>query len=194
MITLNVKEKGYMIHIPGVAPFRTPAKIDVSHVKIQMVISSLYSAGVTDYEIVAKEDKKEVIYTQDDFELPKKGSGPDPGLDKIDERFNKIEGILKQLIKKSQSEKPPSQEQITNKLNALEKLSKQILEKEIVKEIVYTSSKDGSKTPVIEELDDELFIPSIDIDDMELKGSVSEKIGELDDVEEAADILSRLKK
>jgi hypothetical protein len=194
LITLIVKEKGHMINIPGIAPFRTPAKIDVSHVKLNLILGSLKNVGIDDYEIVAKEDKEEITYTKEDFELPKKTGESSAELNKINERFNRIEGILKNLLKKSSSEKTSSEEQITNKLNALEELSKRILEKEAVREIVYTSSKEKSKRPVVEDLDDELYIPNIYIDDMELKGSASEKIGEVDDAEEAADMLSRLKK
>lgn len=194
MITLIIKEKGHMINIPGIAPFRTPAKIDVSHVKLNLILGSLKNVGINDYEIVAKEDKEEITYTKEDFELPKKTGESSAELNKINERFNRIEGILKNLLKKSSSEKTSSEEQITNKLNDLEELSKRILEKEAVREIVYTSSKEKSKRPVVEDLDDELYIPNIYIDDMELKGSASEKIGEVDDAEEAADMLSRLKK
>ena len=194
MITLIIKEKGHMINIPGIAPFRTPAKIDVSHVKLNLILGSLKNVGINDYEIVAKEDKEEITYTKEDFELPKKTGESSAELNKINERFNRIEGILKNLLTKSSSEKTSSEEQITNKLNALEELSKRILEKEAVREIVYTSSKEKSKRPVVEDLDDELYIPNIYIDDMELKGSASEKIGEVDDAEEAADMLSRLKK
>jgi len=194
LITLIIKEKGHMINIPGIAPFRTPAKIDVSHVKLNLILGSLKNVGINDYEIVAKEDKEEITYTKEDFELPKKTGESSAELNKINERFNRIEGILKNLLKKSSSEKTSSEEQITNKLNDLEELSKRILEKEAVREIVYTSSKEKSKRPVVEDLDDELYIPNIYIDDMELKGSASEKIGEVDDAEEAADMLSRLKK
>lgn len=194
MIKLKVKEKGNMIQIPGIAPFRTPAEIDISHVKLHLVVSSLNSSGINDYEIIAKEDKKEIVYTKDDFELPRKVEESHPDLDDINERFNKIEGILKNLVKKATSKKSLPEEQITNKLIALEELSKKILEKESVKEIVYTSSKDSSGGPVIEDLDDDLYVPEIYIDDMELKGSASETVGKVDDVEEAADMLSRLKK
>jgi hypothetical protein len=194
LITLDVKEKGHMIEIPGIAPFRTPARIDISRVKLNLIISSLNNSGVSDYEIIAREDKKETVYTKEDFELPKKTKEASPDLDNINERFNKIEGILKNLLKKSTSKKSSSEEQITNKLNALEELSRRILEKESVQEIVYTSSKEKSVSPVIEDLDDDLYIPKIYIDDMELKGTASEKIGEVEDPEEAADMLSRLKK
>jgi hypothetical protein len=189
-----VKDRGHMVMIPGLAQFRTPAQIDISHVKIRLVISSLYNSGITDFEIVAKEDKHEVVYTKDDFELPKKDNKTEPNLDKIDKRFNKIERMLQKLVKKADGNKNLPGEQITNKLNALEELSKRILEKESVREIVYTSTTEKSKSPIVEDLDEELYIPEIDIDDMELMGSVSEKIGEVEDVEEAADVLSRLKK
>ena len=101
--------------------------------------------------------------------------------------------MLAQLSKKSGSEKRFSEEQITNKLNELGELTKKILEKESVREIVYTSSKEKSETPIVEELDEDTFIPDIDISDMKLKGNLTESIGELDDIESAVDMLSRLK-
>jgi len=191
MIKLNVKEKGHILHIPGNAPFRTPAKVDITHMNLSMVITILNNNGITDFEITSTDGDEKRVYTKKDFEIGKEP--PKQDLSKIDERFNKIEKMLYDLAKKK-SKKSDPQEQITNKLNALEELSKRILERERVKEIVYTSKYDGdSKKPIIEELDEDTFVPEVDISKMELKGSSSEKIGEIEGAEEAADMLSRLK-
>jgi uncharacterized protein YfkK (UPF0435 family) len=191
MIKLNVKERGYMIEIPGITPFRSPAKIDISNVKLPLVVKTLNNLGVQNYEITALENGKTKIYTKKDFEKPKKEKTED--LSKINKRFNKIEEILYSLVKK-QSNTSPSEEQITNKLEALEELSKRILEKESVREVVYTSSSDIKEGPIVEELDEDTFIPDIDLSEMKLRGSSSEKIGKTEDAEETADILSRLTK
>ena len=74
----------------------------------------------------------------------------------------------------------------------MEVLSKRILEKEIVRQIVYTD-KDKRDDPIVEELYEEAFIPKIDISEMKMKGSSTETIGTLDDVDESADALSKLK-
>jgi len=189
MITLRVKDKGLLIEIPGITPFRTPAKMNITNIKLPFIIKILNNLGVQDYEIVSREGDKENIYTKKDFEKPKKKKNKD--LSKINERFNKIEELLYVLAKKESNKNIP-EEQITNKLNSLEELSKRILQKEIVREIVYTSSKDY-KTPIVEELDEDPFIPSIDLSEMKLRGSSSETLGEIDGAEEAADLLSRLK-
>ena len=189
MIKLNVKERGYVVTIPGISPFRTPAKVDITKVRMPLVVTTLNNLGIQNYEIIATQGDEKKIFTKKDFEKPKKSKKQD--LSKINERFNKLEKMLYTLVKK-QSDKSPPQEQITNKLEELERLSKRILEKEAVREVVYTSSgeKDG---PVIEELDDDKFIPDIDLSELDLKGSSSKKIGEVDGAEEAADMLSRLK-
>ena len=64
----------------------------------------------------------------------------------------------------------------------------------MVKEIVYTSTKEKSDNPIIEDFDDEIYIPDVDISDLKLKGSSTKVVGEVEDVEEAANILSRLRK
>lgn len=192
MIKLNVKQKGHLLSIPGVAPFRTPAKVDITKLRLNMVISVLHNAGIDNYEIISKQGSNEIIYTKKDFETKKEKKTDD--LDKIDDRFNKLERMLLQLVRKPHSIKGISEEQITNRLNTLEELSQRILEKEIVREIVYTSSQKDGETPLIEELGEDTFIPSIDISDMELKGTSSKTVGTIDDVDEAANALSQLKR
>lgn len=192
MITLMVKQKGHLLNIPGIAPFRTPAKVDITNTKLHLVVSALHNAGIDYYEIIAKKDKKEIVYTKEDFE-PKKEKKTDNSA-KINARFNRIENLLFQLVQKKPSRKGISEEQITNKLKTLEELSQRILEKEIVREIVYTSSQKGGEIPLIEELDENTFIPSIDISDMELKGTTSKTVGTIDDVDEVAKALSQLKR
>jgi hypothetical protein len=180
---LKIKKQGLVVNIPGVAPFRTPAEVDISNCKIHLVVLSLKNNGIDDFEIYSKEKKQ--TYKKKDFEGRKTTD--------VEGRLNRIEKMIGKLNDKSDGKKENPEEQITNKLNLLEELSKKILEKENVREIVYTSTKDSDKGPDIEELND-AFIPSIDISEMKLKGSSSEIIGTLDDIDEAANALSKLKK
>lgn len=184
---LKVKQKGLFLNIPGVAPFRTPAEVDISNLKIHLVVLSLKNNGVDEFEIHSKKDNK--VYTKKDFEKTKSKDGKQ--MKDVEERFDRIERMIAKLGAKSESKKYIPEEQITNKLQLLEQLAKQILEKESVREVVYTSSKDK---PVIEELDEDIFIPEVDVSELKLKGSSSETIGTLDDVDEAANALSQLKK
>lgn len=191
MIKLNVKERGHVVTIPGITPFRTPAKVDITKLRMPLVIATLNNLGINNYEIVASQGEERKVFTKKDFETKPKRKEQD--LSKINERFNKLENMMYALLSKKQSNNFSSEEQITNKLRELEQLSKKILEKEAVKEIVYTSSEER-KGPIIEELDDEKYIPDIDLTELELKGGTSsKKIGDVEGAEEAADMLSRLK-
>jgi hypothetical protein len=191
MITLIIKEKGQMVHLPGIAAFRTPAKIDISSIKLSLIVTVLNNSGISDYEIISNDSEQKIVYKKKDFELTGKLKEPKQDLSKIDHRFNKIEQMIYALSKKNSKNNEP-EEQITNKLNALEELSRRILEKENVREIVYTSTHD--KPPIIEELDGDTFVPEVDISDMKLKGTSSKTVGKIEGVEEAADMLSRLKR
>jgi len=188
LIILKVKQKGHLVDIPGVASFRTPAEVDISNAEINLVIFSLKNCGIDDFEITTKEEKKKTI-KKDKTELSKKEKMKEV---MMEERFNRLERMIANLSQKSASEKNIPEEQITNKLNDLEVLSKRILEKEIVRQIVYTD-KDKRDDPIVEELYEEAFIPKIDISEMKMKGSSTETIGTLDDVDESADALSKLK-
>jgi vacuolar-type H+-ATPase subunit I/STV1 len=187
-----VKDKGNVINIPGIAPFRTPAEINITNVKLPIVIATLHNCGITDFEIVSKKEDK-VKKETDNITIKQNGKVQLNKNDNINERFKRIEKSLSKLITEKDSKKSLSEEQITKKLAILEELSKKILERELVKQVVYTSVKENINNP-IEELDEEIYIPDVDISDLKIKGSSSQTVGEVDNVEEAADILSRLKK
>ena len=55
MITLKLKiaDRGLIVEIPGIAPVRTPADIDISKIDINLVVAHLRKAGINNYKIVS---------------------------------------------------------------------------------------------------------------------------------------------
>ncbi|GAG05880.1 unnamed protein product, partial [marine sediment metagenome] len=54
MITLKVKDSGFMVELPGIAPFRSPAQVNITNIKLSHVITALKNLGVQDYEIISR--------------------------------------------------------------------------------------------------------------------------------------------
>lgn len=193
MLTLRIKSRGQVVQMPGSAPFRTPATIDVSNMRIRNLIGYLRSAGVEDYEIVATSDKGVVeVYKKTDFELPKKKeTNPAKAYQKaINNRFNRLENLIGRLFEKSASKDNSKKEQnIDEKLNRIEKL----LEEASVKEVVYTKFVD-EKADADEELE-AAFIPEVDVSDMRMSSSGAKVLEQdSDNLEDTANLLSGLTK
>lgn len=189
MITLRVREKGHLIEIPGVTPFRTPADIDISRIEIRKVIGHLQVCGITDYQIVAvdKEGKKET-YNQEDFVPKKKKKKVDPYKKQIESRFDKLEKMIMTLLtREKKGNEDLNKEQITEKLEQLERISKEILSKR--PDVIYKDSKGRKKVK-----EEERFIPNVDIKDLKLKSSSvkSLKQDQKEEIDNAADSLSEL--
>lgn len=180
-LNLVIKEKGRYVKIPGLPPFRSPAKVDVSKIKIPVLIQSLHSCGVSDYKIVSVDENK--IYTKTDFESHDKNRD---NL-KLEKRLGRLEDLLITVLSSNYSQNNNESEQITNRLSLIE----QILRKGVRP----STEIDDKIEPVIEEIED-IFIPSIDVDNMTM--SSSSKSTEVitkkskHDVDDAVDLLSSL--
>ena len=194
MITLNIRERGHFIDMPGVAPFRTPAKIDISKGDIRTIIGYLKVCDITDYEIIASNDSglKEK-YTSKDFNTdePKKvvknkKKKPDKVLEN---RLDRLEKMIEMMNEKSNNDSPKKVEQTTNQM---EQFQKQVLE--AIKSINIKNIDSKSIMDDLEEESVKPFIPEIDVEGMTLKGggehkTIKEDKGGRDD---AADALSKL--
>lgn len=193
MITLRIKKKGHFIEIPGMSPFRTPVEANISHVSIPLVVSALKSQGVAKFEIISDTVGKEQVLTQKDF-IVKKKDIEEYEKEGYEDRFNKLEFLMKKLLQKQESETPLNKEQITNRLNSIEKLLKR---KEPTRVIHVTKDQDESKKvekePKVEELED-IFIPNIDLEGFIMKGEASQESIKQDklDIDDSADLLSRI--
>jgi hypothetical protein len=181
MITLKIREKGFFIEMPGVAPFRTPADVNITHMSMALVVSHLHSIGIEIFEIISDTPGKERKFTEKDFlekeKVVKKNN--------IGKRLKQLEKSVQKLIsKKDEGHTDSNKEQITDKLETIERLSQAILDRSGVSNI-------AQDKPIIEELD--TFIPNIDVDGIQLKGSSKSVIAkEEDDTDETADLLSSL--
>jgi hypothetical protein len=83
-------------------------------------------------------------------------------------------------------EKDTSSEQINKRLGRIEKM---LVSKDYIKESL-------KREPLIEELENDRYIPTIDISDMKISGKTTEVLDKKDDkeIDDAVDLLSNLRK
>ena len=147
----------------------------------------LKTSGITKYEIVAENDEgAKEVYTQKDFNLPKKRKPKTKKESRSDARFEKLEKMMEVLLSREVGNDSSNEEQIYNKLDKLEKLVKTGGGTRPVQ------TKDFENLdPEIEELDS--FIPEVDISGMKLNSDNIKTVEQdNDDLEDAADMLSGL--
>jgi len=198
MITLNIREKGHLLEIPGLKSFRTPAKVDISKGDIRTIVGHLKVCDITDYEIVASNDGATEVYKPKDFNTiqPKvvKKIIHKKSDKKLEKRLIQLEKMVLELSKKPVDDSPKNVEQTTNQT---EQFQKQILD--AIKNInVGGGSNDQSlERKGKKQIDDEPapFIPEIDTEGMKLKNQGDHKIVKKDKgSNDAADALSKLLK
>ncbi len=182
MLTLKITEKGHFITLPGMAPFRTPANINVSKIPLNVLIMKLKVYDIHEYEIVSELGDQKIVYKKEELEKIK-----EKDLNKIDKKFvkyfdkrlNKLENMIKNLVvpyEKSEVNINLNKEQIKNVIA-------EMLDQPIKKEFD------------VEELEeDEMFIPPVNIDGMKLKGSEHTIIKQKENLEASADLLSEIQK
>lgn len=191
MITLNIRERGHLIEIPGMAAFRTPAIIDISRGDIKTIVGYLKICDINDYEIIANNNKGVTErYNAKDFSTdgPKVKKKKDPNPNKaMVKRMDRIEKMIAGLYEKSSGDSPKNTEQNTNQI---EMFQKQILD--TLKHLNTGGSMDSVKDELEEEV--EPYIPDIDIEGMKLNTQGNTKVIKTnkDDTDDAADALSKL--
>lgn len=184
-IKLIIKEKGMYVDIPGITSFRTPAEVDVTKVKLSLLIQSLHSCGIVNYEIVSGDKKGQQIYTGVDFQtIEKKQKDVE-----LNNRLYRLENLLLKLVSSGTSQKGNSSEQITNRLNHIESMIRK------GQKPIYHESR-LNDSPKIEELDNDQFIPKINVSKMEISGKTTEVVEKKSskEIDDAVDLLSNLTK
>jgi len=158
---LVINKPGLTINIKGIPVIRTPTKIDISSVDINIVVMELKKYGLDHYQIIMEEVKeKESKKTSKKEEKDKESLD----LSSIYERFDKIDQLLELIVKK------PSE----------------------IKTIIQTS--EGPNSPVVEDLGEEEFIPTINVEDVEI-GRSSVRTTTIDnDVTDGVDLLRNIGK
>lgn len=172
MSKIFIKSPGLFLNIAGKTPVRTPCKIDLKKVKLDVVLSELRRHGIVKYFLTGDEEyisKKETIKIQKD-----NGTQLVEILDEIkkndDKLVNKIEEILNNFLKEGVK----------------------ISRKESIEDIE-TPTKKRSK--INEDVED--FIPEINVKNLKIKGSgTSEKVIKTDDnlknnVEQLKNVMKR---
>lgn len=193
MITLNIREKGHLIEIPGMAAFRTPAIIDISKGDIKTIVGYLKVCDISDYEIIAKNDLGVTeTYNAKDFSTAnrKKKKTKKPNKD-LTNRMNRIEKMIEKLYKKSSGDSSKNTEQ---NINQTEMFQKQILDS--LKHLGTGGGKNEGKGQIKDDLEKEVepYIPDIDIKGMKLNTQKNTKTIKTDksDTDDSVDALSKL--
>jgi hypothetical protein len=179
MLTLKITEKGHYIDLPGMAPFRTPADINVSKIPLNVLIMKLKVYDITEYEIVSKLGDQKIVYKKEELEKIK-----EKDLNKIDKKFtkhfdkrlNKLENMIKGLMK------PQPKPEVNINLN-----------KEQIKNAV-SELLDQPINKKLEDEEEDMFIPPVNIDGMKLKSSEHTIIKQDENLEDSADLLSEIQK
>ena len=184
------------MEIPGLKPFRTPAKVDISKGDIRTIVGHLKVCDITDYEIVASNEGSTEVYRPKDFNTIQptvvkkiKQEKPDK---KLEKRINQLEKMVLELSKKPVDDSPKNVEQTTNQT---EQFQKQILD--AIKNLNVGGGVNEDRRKITEESEDEVapFIPEIDIEGMKLKNQGEHKtVKKEKGSDDAADALSKLLK
>lgn len=163
MVKLLIKTKGMFINIPGLIPFRTPVEVDITKVNINLVISELKKNGIERYRIIS-DDSISLEKTIDRM-IVKRNSVRNniTEIKKIDDSSEilkniknqqksilKIEGLLEKFL---------NSDILTSKTSYERKRAEE--------EISFTKPKKKFDDSV----DD--FIPSINLENINLKGTSS---------------------
>jgi len=147
-LILCIDTPGYFIDIPGIPSFRTPTKIDVTIPGLNLIISELKKLGIESYtlESISKNNDVKVIEKEKVDKIIKEND-----MDTIYKRFDEIEKII--------SEKPSKKLDIdiSKRFNIIEELLNSIVKSQPV------------ETKIKKEKEHD-FIPSVDLDDIEISG------------------------
>lgn len=177
-VKLIIREKGRYVELPGVPPFRSPAKVDVTKIKLSLLVQALHSCGVSNYELISS-DHKEETNLEEDFKFPEKNENNN----RLSKKLDGVTDLLVKLISKGSGKKVNNSEQITNRLNRIESMLKQGVKN------IHVSNED----PVLEEPNDQ-YIPEIDVSEMQIKGKTSDVVDQRNEkeIDAAVDLLSSL--
>lgn len=98
MIKLIIGDKGHFVEFPRVAPFRTPAEVDITNIDLNLVMIRLRKMGIENYEIKSGPD---II-------RPKRSKPVKPRVERYESanynglrnRFDKFEELLQAIVDK----------------------------------------------------------------------------------------------
>jgi hypothetical protein len=171
MITIKINDPGHTIKFPRMNEVRTPCKINISEKNLNSSILELKRLGISKYVIISND---ETIKTKEFKPKP----------------INKeTKVIIKEQIIKTEDHS-----NLEKRFGVLEELLKQALNKpsQIINKYGSSEEEIINEDSIIEEVDD--FIPSIDLEGMEIKGSSFKTQKSTSDAEETSKLLSKITK
>jgi len=98
MIKLIIRDKGHFVEFPKVAPFRTPAKVDITNIDLNLVMIKLRKMGIENYEIKSGPDiirpkrSKSIKQPVERYESA--------NYNELRNRFDKFEELLQVIVDK----------------------------------------------------------------------------------------------
>ncbi len=100
-IFLKIRNPGIMFQL-GNKKFRSPAEIDVTHLKVDNIISQMKIYGITDFEITTNEVSKPTDKKQTPNVIIIDSN--DPEIEKLSLKINQMEKVLKELLNQNKRE------------------------------------------------------------------------------------------
>lgn len=100
-IFLKIRNPGIMFQL-GNKKFRSPAEIDVTHLKVDNIISQMKIYGITDFEITTNEVPKPTDKKQTSNVIIIDSN--DPEIEKLNLKISQIEKVLKELLNQNKRE------------------------------------------------------------------------------------------
>jgi len=101
-IILKITQKGVVFNFSG-KKFRSPCGVDVTHKKIDSIISQMRTYGITGYEISTISDVKLSKNAKNNKTIILESRNDD--IDRLNSRINKLENMLHELIDQSHTDK-----------------------------------------------------------------------------------------
>jgi hypothetical protein len=144
-IFLKIKNPGIMFQL-GNKKFRSPAEIDVTHLKVDNIISQMRIYGVTDFEITTNEQSSVVKEKQKTNVIIIETKHDE--IEKINLKIDEIEKVLKDLVNQNKREQNNTESKKIKETDVEIKSDIKLQEQPKLK--VQTSSKNI----LIEELED----------------------------------------
>ena len=98
MIKLIIKDRGHFVEFPRVAPFRTPAKVDITNIDLNLVMIKLRKMGIENYEIRSGPDIIRPKRSKPVKQLVERYESAN--YNELRNRFDKFEELLQVIVDK----------------------------------------------------------------------------------------------
>jgi TolA-binding protein len=169
-IILKVRQSGLMFNLNG-KKFRSPAEIDITHMKIDPVIGQMRSYGITDYEISTIENTVDLLKNKNNFKskiiiIESKNDE----IDHLNSRVERLEKVLHKLLDQNKDNNSNNNKKEWEQNNKdISSLQKDEIDKPTIEEIVdvHESKCHSIGSNKLSNIDTELLNKKIIIEELE---------------------------